>query len=628
MTAISLDSALAAIESRVSELVIAARQRSKRPDNALGMLLRSLSREEIAILEGQGCHSDDWSLIQVAADFDPFRVRRTHFAGHCVLGRSRGEKRVISGQSLPAGIYDCTLRDCQVGNDCLVENVRFMVNTIVDHEAVLFDVGSVTAVGPTCFGAADDIEVACEVGGREVPALPEMILDEAAAIARERGEQQLRQRLAQIVAEYRSAIASDVAWIRRGAVVRHTERLRNCYIGEGAVIDHALELRETTVLSSDDEPVRISGGATVTRSIVQWGVQIAGGAQVRRSMLLEHSGVDVGGMVEHSIIGPNTTIEKGEVTASLVGPFVGFHHQSLLIAAYWPEGRGNIAYGAMVGSNHTSRAPDQEIWPGEGVFFGLGCSVRFPANFQEAPYTVISAGVSTLPQRVAFPFSLISTPTEALGSEGDDVPWAFNELVPGWGLTHNAYAMVRMEDKLARRDRSTRHSFQFHTLRPDNIPLLIDALDRLEGVREPRKIYLDDQLPGVGKNFMRESARLQGIEAYRRALKRYSLRVLLAESEGHHQLAGATTMAHELMDRLMPDVDLSGRLQELIAIERENAEIVESSKASDDRRGAAIIPGYADAHTPASEDPVVVLARERVVSTEQRVQAALAKVGS
>ena len=45
----------------------------------------------------------------------------------------------------------------------------------------------------------------------------------------------------------------------------------------------------------------------------------------------------------------------GECLHCLVGPFVGFHHQSLLIATIWPLGRGNVGYGANVGSNHTSR---------------------------------------------------------------------------------------------------------------------------------------------------------------------------------------------------------------------------------------------------------------------------------
>ena len=83
------------------------------------------------------------------------------------------------------------------------------------------------------------------------------------------------------------------------------------------------------------------------------------------------------------------------------------HHQSLLIGAFWPEGKGNIGYGANVGSNHTSKSADQEIWPGEGVFFGLGCSIKFPTNFTAAPYTIVATGVTTLAQKVEFPFSLI-----------------------------------------------------------------------------------------------------------------------------------------------------------------------------------------------------------------------------
>ncbi len=59
-----------------SELVEAARQVAKRPENVLGLLLRDLSREEIAVLEDQGCQAQDWAQVQVAQDFVCFRVRR------------------------------------------------------------------------------------------------------------------------------------------------------------------------------------------------------------------------------------------------------------------------------------------------------------------------------------------------------------------------------------------------------------------------------------------------------------------------------------------------------------------------------------------------------------------------
>ena len=96
------------------------------------------------------------------------------------------------------------------------------------------------------------------------------------------------------------------------------------------------------------------------------------------------------------------------MSSSLVGPFVGFHHQALLIAgewvmdtwcvagvyvltyppacalpvlacasAMWPAGKGNVGYGANVGSNHTGKAPDQELRPGEGCVLRVALHARW-----------------------------------------------------------------------------------------------------------------------------------------------------------------------------------------------------------------------------------------------------------
>lgn len=73
-----------------------------------------------------------------------------------------------------------------------------------------------------------------------------------------------------------------------------------------------------------------------------------------------------------------------------MGPFIGIHHTSLVIACLWPYGRGNVAYGAMVGANHTGRVNDQECLSGEGVFYGLGVQIKFPFNCFNAPYSLIA----------------------------------------------------------------------------------------------------------------------------------------------------------------------------------------------------------------------------------------------
>jgi hypothetical protein len=610
---------LAAAIGTHAEMLEAARVVAKRRDNVLGLLLRPLSREEIALMEDRGCRADDWNLISVAQDFDPFRVRRTHLKGHCVLGRFAGDVEVIPGISMPTGIYDCTLISCQVGNDCLLENVRFAANVIIEREAVLFDVGTITCSGQAKFGCGQLLTLACEVGGRELPLWAEVTVDDAAMIVRDRADVAGQEAVRLAVERYTAAVTSPVSWVRRKAKIRHTERLHDVYLGSAAMVDHALDLSNVAVLSSIDEPTLVSGGGAVRDSVLQWGVSIGGNGIVRSSVLLEHSAVDEHASVEQSLIGPNTTIAKGEVTASLVGPFVGFHHQSLLIAAFWPEGKGNIAYGAMVGSNHTSRAPDQEIWPGEGTFFGLGCAIRFPTDFSEAPYSVVGMGTSTLPQKMRYPFSLIIVPNEPLDESQDHVPRAYNELIPAWGLYANAYGLVRTELKFAKRDKAKHHVFDYKVLRPQIMRLVKRAYDRLNSVKAVKPVYLEEDIDGIGKNFLRDSTRVKAIEYYARAMKRYALRILLAEKEGNVQIPGSSELAHELADSLMPGTTIEQRLRLLVEIERANAELVQESKSRDDARGERIIPGYRDAHTPAGTDAVIQSAWERVDKTVARI---------
>ena len=612
-------SSLAARLGTESELLDAARLAARRRDNILGLLLRPLTREEIAVMEDRGCRADDWATVQVAQDFDAFRVRRTHLRGRCTLGRFAGEVEVAPGVRLGAGIYDCTLIDCQIGNDCLIENVRFAANLVVERDAVLFDIGAITCSGAARFACGQALTLGPESGGREVPLWAELTVDDAALVARERGDRDGQAAVCAAVARYAEAVTSPVAWVRRGARVRHTTRLSDCYIGAGAVVDNALGLDDCCLLSSVEEPVTVGTGALAAHSVLQWGVRLGGGAIVRHAALLEHSSADAHATIEQAVIGPNTHVEKGEITASLVGPFVGFHHQSMLIAVIWPEGKGNVAHGAMIGSNHTGRAPDQECWPGEGTFHGLGCAVRFPSDFSQAPYTTIGMGTTTLPQRCAFPFSLIAVPTEPL----DDarIPRAYNEIIPAWSLYANAYGLVRTELKLKSRNRARRQRIDHKVLRPSTMRLVRDARDALKAVTRPQPFYLETDIAGLGKNVLREAVRQKAIAVYERTLLRYGLRIQMNEREGRLEIPGSAEIGRELCDELAGVSDFAARMRLLCSIERENAELVQASKARDDERGTRIIPGYADAHLAAADDPVVQSAWERVARTEARVRA-------
>jgi hypothetical protein len=402
---------------------------------------------------------------------------------------------------------------------------------VIEDGAVLVGVGEIDCPGPTLFGLGLAIHPGSEAATRTVWLWDTLTLGDCVdASSLPHSEQKdFQSRLDRLLAPYRC----EFGYVGRGAAVLHARRLHSAWIGPGSVVTGASLLREAALVSAEGEPCVAGDEAWIEQAMLHAGARVESGGKVSRSVLLEHAEVAWGGMVSQSVIGPNTHVAKGEITASLLGPFVGFHHQALLISALWPEGIGNIGYGANVGSNHTGKKPDQEIRPGEGNFFGLGCSVKFPANFEDSPYSLFATGVVTLPQRLAFPFSLINQPMSGVAELGP----AINEIIPGWMWSDNAYALVRRSYKLIDSDKSRRHDFRvdpettlpagFFTGRmfaPEMARRVIRAYRTLAAAPKDKELLLEDDVPGLGKNFLRGKKLAGSIAAYQDYLVFYLLR--------------------------------------------------------------------------------------------------------
>ncbi len=344
------------------------------------------------------------------------------------------------------------------------------------------------------------------------------------------------------------------------------------------------------------------------------GSRVDSAAQVNRPLLLESSSADRAGQVDDTVLGPNTHISKGEITASLLGPFTGFHHQSLLIAALWPEGHGNVGYGANVGSNHTGRKPDQEIRPGEGNFFGLGCSIKFPADFSGAPYSLFATGVVTPPQRLTFPFSLITTPVAPLPKTAEAVR-GLNEILPGWMWGENAYALIRNAYKYLDRNRARRYVLP-EPSPPKNSPLqgsflsaglfaprvanaVIHALLELRRASKSQETHGERDLPGLGKNFLRKTRLAPAISAYEDYLRFVLCRALLWEPVAAplSSEASSITAALGLKEKSAPGFEPAALFENLLRA-------VDASLAKDSKRGREIFHDYGSFHPEPEAEPI------------------------
>ncbi len=599
--------------------------------------VRPLRPEEIARLEAQGNCSSDWSRVRVADGFDCGAVRHSTFHGDVLLGRFSGLVRVAGGLALPAGVYHSTLADCVVGPDALIQHVRLLANYVIGAGAVLMDCGSVTCDAPTAFGNGTALPLGIETGGRNVPVYAEIDVPTAAAVARARHLPGLLRQYAAAVAAYEAAARSARGIVGPGAVLRNTPQVRNAYVGPHAAVDGAALVADSTLLGDPEEPARVESGACVTGSLLQWGSRVGTLAVVERAVLGEHAHVERHAKVAASLVGPNSSVGSGEVTSCLVGPFVSAHHQSLLIAALWPEGKGNISSGANVGSNHTSKAPDQEFLPGEGLFVGLGVNVKYPADFSRSPYTILACGVTTLPQRVAFPFSLVNLPS----GRWPEISPAFNEIIPAWLLTDNLYAVKRCEGKYRARNKARRARLEFETLRPAVVDLLRDAVRRLERVPERKEVYTERDVEGLGKNYLREEHRAAAIEGYRFFIRYYALLGLkrrveeLMKAGQAHALAGllATPTSEypwEHQRGILAEeggrAGVAGVLKCLPPLLEQVARAVEASKAKDDDRGRRIIGDYAEVHVPADRDPFVRQTWQETRALQGEVEQLLARL--
>lgn len=579
---------------------------------------RTLTKSEIKALEERSCFSEDWKRVKVKKQgFSANRFVNSYFTGDVYLGTYTKDIE-FKGVTLSSGIYHATLNNVIVGDDVLIKNAGLISNYVIENEATIINVDNLTCRPKSIFGNGTELPIAIETGGREVSVYAEITIKIVGTVSTHRFRKLFVKKYDNFIKEYCNAIEFDYGIIMDHAQISNSPLIDSVFIGPYTKIDNVILIRNTTILSNDEEVTKVTDGAYVIDSIMQWGCEVTSMGIVSKSVMVEHCHVERHGKLTESILGPNSMVAEGECTASLCGPYVGFHHQSLLIAAYWPEGKGNIGYGANVGSNHTGKAPDQEIWPGEGIFFGLGCNIKFPCNLVKAPYSIIASGVGTLPQKMEYPFSLINKP----GKTFMDISPAYNEIIPGWVLSKNIYSIRRNEGKFVKRNKGRREYFKVEVFRPHIVDKIIQARNALLGVKTIKEVYTDRDLPGLGKNYLQEKNRLAAIEVYNFYLQFYALKGLYKKlkeyvSKGYKKEVFTKIYQEETTDQRwehekyvflseLEEMDLWEAIYKYKEICKQIAKAVQRCKESDDIRGRKIIPDYETAHTVAEKDGFVV----------------------
>ena len=297
------------------------------------MTYKNLTQKEIDKLVAAGCEAEDWKNVLVDGTKVEY-IRRVRFSGTVRLGRFEREFELPGGLRKHAGIYDATLHNVTVGDDCLIENVsNYIANYEIGHDSVLENVDLVVTEGPCRFGNGVPVSVMNETGGREVLIYDRLSAQVAYVMAMYRHRPELIKALDTLVEDYAKSQESSVGRIGNHVFIRNTRYLNGVRIGDHAVISGVNRLKNGSVNSNEAAPVTVSHGVIADDFIICSGSRVEDNTTFTRCFIGQACRFGHSYSASDSLFFSNCQGENGEACAIFAGPFTVTHHKSTLLIA-------------------------------------------------------------------------------------------------------------------------------------------------------------------------------------------------------------------------------------------------------------------------------------------------------
>jgi len=464
---------------------------------------RHLKKLEIEKLIENNNTCDNWDEILVADKFAHEQIKDSRFIGRVRIGSVRKIALEHHDLQLPSGITNSVVISCDIGDDAAIHNVGYLAHYIIGERSILFNIDEMHTTNHAKFGNGiikegepEDVRVWLDLmnesGSRKVLPFDGMIPADAYLWAKYRDDTKLQKKLKEITqktfAPHQNEFGSGYN-LRRGfygtvgsqCVIKNSRILKDVKIGEYCYIKGINKLKNLTINSSQEEPTQIGEGVELVNGIIGFGCHIFYGCKAVRFILGNNSNLKYGARLINSFLGDNSTISCCEVLNNLIFPAHEQHHNNSFLIASLVMGQSNIAAGATIGSNHNSRANDNEVRAGRGFWPGLCVSIKHSCRF--ASFVLLSKADYSFELDIPLPFSLLknNASTDSL------------EIIPAFWWLYNMYALARNTWKFRQRDKRKRkvqpvrneflHGFQnieFDFLAPDTVEEILNARRLLE----------------------------------------------------------------------------------------------------------------------------------------------------
>ena len=437
------------------------------------MQYRSLTFEEIEILESNSCWAEDWSRVEVAEDgFQAKFFHRVMFYGDIQLGSFQKEVEITKGFVKHSGINDATLRNVTVGNDCLIEKVgNYINNYTIGDDCLISNISVMETTEGATYGEGNLISVLNEVGDGNVIFFHDLNSQFAAFMVKHFNDKDLKNAIRRLVKEEIARTNPERGTIGNNVKIVNTREITNTVIQDDCEISGASRLSDCTILSSEYASVYIGTGVICENSIISDGSSIVNSVKMQDCFVGEACQISNGFTASQSVFFANSFMSNGEACAAFCGPFCASHHKSSLLI-----GGMFSFYNAGSGTNFSNHA--YKMGPmhwgilERGTKTASGSYLLMPATI--GTFSVCFGKLMHHPNTTALPFSYLI-------AEADKM-----YLVPGRNITTvGLYRDIRKWPKRDMRPQQTQKSIvNFDWLSPYSVGEILQGKKILENLRQ------------------------------------------------------------------------------------------------------------------------------------------------
>ena len=296
--------------------------------------MRQLTEQEIEQLKSQHCTSRDWSLIEVAEPFHPEYIREVAFSGKVRIGRLENEYTLPGGFTVHSGLYRASVHNCEFGDNVHIYNVsNYMANYRIGNDTCIENVHSIVVDGSSTFGNGVRVPVMNEGGGREIPIYDHLSAHLAYILTLYRHRPEVINRLTQMIDAYAETQRAEMGYIGNNVHILNCGSLKNVRIGDYAQIGGASVLKNGSINSNAQAPVKIGSGVKCNDFIICSGVSITDSTLVSKCFIGQGCEMGKHYSALESLFFSNCQGFHGEATAIFAGPYTVTHHKSTLLIA-------------------------------------------------------------------------------------------------------------------------------------------------------------------------------------------------------------------------------------------------------------------------------------------------------